>query len=111
MITYMLRGASGLYFAKINGVDGEVGAVDELLFDDLLWTVRYLVVETDDHLSHGKAPISQIALGSHDWQHHLLNVNLTREHIKNSPRIETDKPLSREWETAYYSYYGWPNYW
>src|SRR5579862_2531205 len=102
----MLRAASRLYFAKIHAVDGEVGAVDELLFDDLLWTVRYLVVNTDDHRSHGKAPISPIALGSHDWQHHLLNVNLTREHIKNSPRVATGRPLSREWEKSYYSYYG-----
>ena len=52
-----------------------------------------------------------MAFGHLDWERHTLNVNLTREQIKNSPDVDTDKPVSRQWENEYYGYYGWPYYW
>jgi hypothetical protein len=31
--------------------------------------------------------------------------------VKNSPNIDTDKPISRQHEIAYNGYYGYPYYW
>jgi hypothetical protein len=31
--------------------------------------------------------------------------------VKNSPSIDTDKPVSRQHETGYLDYYGYPHYW
>ena len=36
---------------------------------------------------------------------------LTRKQIENSPSLDTDKPVSRQFEMQYYPYYGWPLYW
>ena len=36
---------------------------------------------------------------------------MNRERVENSPGIETDKPVSRQHETDYYDYYGYPYYW
>jgi stress response protein YsnF len=52
-----------------------------------------------------------MSFGLPDWPGHTLNVNLTREQIENSPDVATDEPVSRQWETEYYGYYGWPYYW
>jgi hypothetical protein len=41
----------------------------------------------------------------------LLLVNLTRQQIKDSPPIESHKPVSRQYEEEYYRYYGLPSYW
>jgi hypothetical protein len=30
---------------------------------------------------------------------------------QDSPSLETDKPVSRQFEETYYGYYGWPMYW
>jgi hypothetical protein len=37
-----------------------------------------------------------------------LSVNLTQEKIKNSPDIETDKPVSEQQEELIRGYYSWP---
>jgi stress response protein YsnF len=52
-----------------------------------------------------------MSFGHPDWTGRVLNLNLTREQIENSPDVNTDEPVSRQWETEYYGYYGWPSYW
>lgn len=73
--------------------------MDEILFDDAQWTVRYLVVDTGGWLTGRKILIPPVALGALDWDRHLLNVNLTRDQVEQSPAAEMDKPVSRQWET------------
>jgi hypothetical protein len=36
---------------------------------------------------------------------------LTKKQIEDSPSIETDEPVSRQYETSYNGYYGYPDYW
>lgn len=42
----MLRSGNDLKGLAIRATDGEVGTVDEFLFDDQRWAVRYMVVNT-----------------------------------------------------------------
>ena len=46
-----------------------------------------------------------------DLQSSQLPVSLTREQIRNSPDVETDRPVSRQKETELTDYYAWPAYW
>lgn len=107
----MLVEMKKLHGLTIHALDGEVGRVDELLFDDEFWTVRYLIVETGNWLVDHKVLISPMALGSIDWEQKTLSVNLTRDQIRNSPGVATDQPVSRQWEHRYFDYYAWPYYW
>jgi len=38
-------------------------------------------------------------------------IELTKKQIEDSPSLDSDKPVSRQFEGAYYGYYGWPVYW
>jgi hypothetical protein len=38
-------------------------------------------------------------------------LNLTEEQVKNSPEIDTEKPVSRQQELKLYGHYPWTNYW
>ena len=107
----MLRTVKDLHGLTLHALDGEIGKVSEILFDDERWTVRYLVVETGNWLFGRKVLISPIAFGHVKWEEYTLHVNLTREQVKNSPGVETDEPVSRQWETDYFAYYGWSSYW
>ncbi len=107
----MLREIKRLYGTVLRAQDGEIGSVDDILFDDALWTARYFVVNTGGWLNGRKVLIAPAALGLLDGDRHVLNVNLTRDQVEGSPSAETDKPVSRQWETDYYDYYGWPYYW
>jgi hypothetical protein len=73
--------------------------------------VRYLVVDTGSWLSSRKVLISPIAIGDPDWAHRLLPVSITKEQVKNSPSVDTEKPVTRQHEEEYAGYYGYPYYW
>jgi len=96
---------------KLNSQDGEIGAVEEFYFDDKHWTVRYLVANTKNWLAGREVLISPYALGEINEEKKDVAVSLTKKQIEGSPSIETDKPVSRQFEEHYYGYYGWPIYW
>ncbi len=44
-------------------------------------------------------------------KHREFSVELTMQQVKDSPDIDTDRPVSRQIETNIYDYYGWSPYW
>lgn len=107
----MLRTVKDLRGYAINASDGDIGRVDDLYFDDEAWVMRYLVVDTGTWLPGRRVLISPIAIGHPDWMGQRLPVSLTRERVRNSPDIDTQKPVSRQHEADYSRYYGYPYYW
>lgn len=109
----MLRSIDSISGYTIADRNGEaVGQVHDFFFDNLTWTVRYLVVDTGTWLPGRKVLISPQAFGEPDWGGGVsLPVNLTKEQIKHSPPLETNQPVSRQQEVALSSYYDWPTYW
>ena len=86
-------------------------SVKDFYFDDEAWVIRYLVVDTGAWLSGRKVLISPVAIGQPNWTDKLLPVSMTKERVKNSPDIDTQKPVSRHQESQYLEYYGYPYYW
>jgi uncharacterized protein YrrD len=107
----MLNKAKTLARYKLHGLDGEIGKVEEFYFDDKHWTIRYLVANTGSWLTGRQVLISPYALKAMEKDEQTIAVNLTKEQIEDSPSLDTDKPVSRQFEHAYYGYYGWPMYW
>lgn len=106
----MQRVASQLIGYSIGAKDGDIGSVEDFLFDDKLWTVRYLVADTAKWLPGRRVVLSPIALGRVERDEKRLTVSLTREQVENSPDIDS-RNITRANETSYYDYYGWPYYW
>lgn len=102
---------SALQGYRLAASDGEFGKVTDFYFDDRSWVVRYLVADTGSWLTGRQVLVSPHAFGTLDTGAKLLHLNLTRSQIEKSPSIETHKPVSRQYETEYYNYYGWPMYW
>jgi uncharacterized protein YrrD len=107
----MIRGAHDLKGFCIGATDGEIGEVKDIYFDDERWVIRYLVVDTGEWLPGRKVLISPLSVRATQWGHRRVDVALTRQQVKHSPDIDTDKPVSRQHEAAYFSYYGYPAYW
>lgn len=107
----MIRGVDNLKGFVIAATDGDIGELKDVYFDDELWAIRYLVVDTGDWLPGRKVLISPLSVGTIDWTARRIDVTLTRQQVKGSPDIDTDKPLSRQNETEFFSYYGYPSYW
>ncbi|HEX2967861.1 MAG TPA: PRC-barrel domain-containing protein [Bacteroidales bacterium] len=107
----MLHSAKKIKNYKLSSTDGQIGGIKEFFFDDKFWTIRYLVANTGNWLNRRQVLISPYFLGAIDDEQEIINVNLTRKEIEESPSIESDKPVSRQFEESYYSYYGAPLYW
>ena len=104
----MLRNVTQLKGFAIRARNGEVGTLDQFYFDDEIWAIRYLVVNTGGWLAGRLVLVSPIALCQAEWQSKRLDVALTKKQIKGSPSIDTHKPVSRQHEAVYLGYYGYP---
>lgn len=96
---------------ELGALDGEIGKIKELYFEDQSWTIRYLIVETGSWLLGRKVLISPEAVVRVDIKNEIIEVKLTKEQIENSPDVNSDKPVSRQHEDELYQYYGIGNYW
>lgn len=107
----MLITAKALNGYTLDSLDGEIGKVKEFYFDDQHWAIRYLVAETGTWLTGRQVLISPYALISANKQEQHIGINLTKKQIEDSPSLDSDKPVSRQFEESYYGFYGYPMYW
>lgn len=107
----MLRNTQELENFSIGATDGHIGHVKDFYFDDQAWVIRYFVVDTGTWLSSRKVLVSPVAVGNPNWVEKVLPVMITKQQVKDSPDIDTDKPVSRQQESDFLGYYGYPNYW
>lgn len=107
----MFRTAKQLKACSLLATDGEIGRVKDLYFETLHWALRYFVVDAGSWTDHRQVLISPESVFAPEWDKHLLPVGLTREQIRKSPGLETDQPVSRQYEAAMRKHYGWAPYW
>lgn len=107
----MLRSSSEIKGYSLKATDGSIGKARDFLFSDFNWVIRYLVADTGGWLSDHKVLVSPISLDKPDYDNQSLPIRLTRDQIKNSPSLETDKPVSRQFEISFHRHFQWPAYW
>ena len=106
----MLWRASDIHGSAIEAIDGSIGSVEDFLFSDDNWVVRWAVVDTGNWLPGKKILVAPRWIATVDWKNSNVYVNLSREAIKSGPEFNSDK-LDREYETQLYEHYGQENYW
>lgn len=107
----MLQKSSYLLNYTFFGTDDYIGACLDIYFDDWDWTVRYFVVEISEPVSSPRVLISPLAITKIDHNRKEISVNLATDKIHNSPELDTNLPISRQYEIALRRYYEWPEYW
>jgi len=107
----MLNKAKELKNFKLNCLDGEIGKVKEFYFDDQYWTIRYMIANTGGWLTGRQVLLSPNSISSIDKEEEYINMKLTKAQIENSPSLDSDKPVSRQFEEKFYGYFQLPMYW
>ncbi len=108
----MLRNfKSDLKGKRVRARDGEVGSVDDVYFDDERWVVRYLVVDTGDWLPGRRVLVSPASVVPGRAEDDAVHVDLDMDKVRSGPGVDTDRPVSRQFEEAHARYYGYPFYW
>jgi sporulation protein YlmC with PRC-barrel domain len=107
----MLRSLKDLEGYAVSATDGDIGKVANFLLDDERWAIRYLVVHAGGFFSERHVLITPISFRQIDWATRRFHLALTRDKVKLSPSVDTDRPVFRQHESALFGYYGYPYYW
>jgi len=107
----MLRSLKEIFGYKIRATDGNIGNVHDFFFDDEIWAIRYVVVDTGTWLSGRKVLLVPSVVEQPEWERRLLPVDLRKKQVEESPEMDTDKPVSRQAEIDLHEHYDWSPYW
>jgi sporulation protein YlmC with PRC-barrel domain len=95
----------------IQGMDGEIGHVEDFVIDDETWAIRYLIVDTRNWWPGKKVLVSPQWIERVSWSESKVFVNLSRDAIKESPEYTAESLISRDYEAGLYGHYQRPGYW
>lgn len=83
----MLRSVSDLKHVTITAMDGSLGSVSDLYFDDRSWAVRYLVVDAGTWLPGDRVFVPPVSVRSADSS--TLRVALNKKQVMVSSMVHT----------------------
>ena len=104
----MLRSLEDMKKYRLQARDDEVGGVDDFLFKEIDWGVRFVVVNTGNWLVGRKVLISPNAIEQADGSRQLMKVDLTRKQIEEGPPVDAAKPISQKLADSVMQHFGWP---
>jgi uncharacterized protein YrrD len=107
----MLRRMDDMIGFEVRTADGDAGKIDDFLFEEEDWGVRYVVVDTGPWIFGRKVLISPEAIGDIQWQGKRVVTSLSRERIENSPDVDVARPVSHRQVNDLHQHYGWQAYW
>jgi hypothetical protein len=108
---HRLNNLSRLVGSSVHATDGAIGHVRAAFFDDQLWTIRYLVVETGSWLFGREVLVSPYSVEYPLETGKQINVTLTRLQVEQCPDIDTHQPVTRQHELDYLRHYAYPQHW
>lgn len=107
----ILTSVNGLKDFSLSASDGEIGKITNFIFDDAIWMVRYLVVDTSKWLAGRTVLISPMWGKGINWTERQVMVDLNQDEIQRSPEYDPLSPIERLYEIELYTHYGKPHYW
>jgi uncharacterized protein YrrD len=102
---YNLRSSDEVINYNIQAADDNIGHVEDFLFDDESWQIKYLIVDTKNFWAGKKVIISLGWVTGIEWTESKVHINHTVEQIKNSPEYDPDK-IDRDYEDRLHAHYG-----
>lgn len=85
---------------RLAATDGEMGRVQDFLFDDETWIVHHLVVQTGTQRDSAKVMIAPAAVWFPQGESECVHVFLTRDEVWGSARVEPEVPVSVQHKTG-----------
>ena len=107
-----LRSSDSITGYDIQATDDSIGEVQDFIFDDESWAIRYLVVDTRKWWPGGR----KVLVGMHwvdsiDWATKSVHVRMTREQVQSSPAFEDVASIHREFEMRLHDNVKRAGYW
>lgn len=107
----MFTRANDVLGAHLAAADGPIGIVEDVVYEDSSWIIRYLTVETGTWLPSRKVLISPVAVKSVHIPGRVVTTILNIDQVRNAPSVNVHPTLDRQHELAVVEYFDWPRYW
>lgn len=106
-----LRSANVVKSHYLHAQDGDLGSIEDFVFDDNTWEIRYMLVNTGSWWPGKRVLVAREWIENIDWYNSTVFVNLTQDEIRRSPEYDPAKPIDRQYEERLYHHYRRPGYW
>ena len=103
----MQRRGSAFNGFTMEAVDGPVGRVTDILFEEKTWLLRWFVIDTGPWWSRRQILIHPFTMERPDILGQRFSINLTKVQVEASPEIQSDMPVSRQMEQKLDDAYGY----
>ena len=101
-----LRSIEAVTGYHIHATDGEIGHVEDFLVDDTDWSIHFLIVDTKNWWPGKKVLISPRSAQAINWDDRLVNLNVDRQRVKDSPTYDASTTIDRAYEKRFHDHYG-----
>ena len=105
-----LRSMVGVTGYHCHASDGAIGHVEDLLLDDAVWDIRYLIIDTRDWWAGQHVLLSPDAVTKISWSNSQVQLNVSRAQVKASPPWDPLSIVEQGYEKQLHVHYGWPGY-
>jgi len=103
-----LRSAGSVTGYHIHATDGDIGHIDDILFDESTWDIRYLSIDTRNWWPGQHVLVSPRTVQGIDWSDRHIKLNVTCDKVKSSPPWNSVAMIDQAYEERLESHYGWP---
>ena len=101
-----LRSIAEVTGYHVHATDGEIGHIEDFLVEDADWSIRYLVVDTKNWWPAKKVLISPRSAKAIDWTEKLVDLDVDRQRVKDSPPYDASMTLDPAYEKKFHTHYG-----
>ncbi len=105
-----LRSIDSITGYHVEGHDGAIGKVEDLLIDDASWSFPYLVVDTGNWWSGKHVLISRHAVREISWADRQIRIEVSRHQVKASPPWTALGDVDPDYEKDLHHHYDWPGH-
>jgi hypothetical protein len=100
-----LRSTDEVMGYHVHAQNGEIGHVEDFLYDDKDWAIRYLVVDTRNWWPGKRVLIPPSWIGEIRWEDRMVDADVTREDIRQAPAYDPSETITLGYETQLAHYY------
>ena len=103
-----LRSSREVIGYRVKATDGKIGHIEDFLYDDATWQLRYVEVDTRNWIGgpHVLVPPAWVQWVS--WEERSIQFDLTVEAVRTAPEYHDVESVTPEFEQRMRSHYGRP---
>jgi uncharacterized protein YrrD len=101
-----LRSSAEVTGYRVHATDGDIGHIEDLVFDDHEWMVRYVEVDTRNWLPGKQVLVPTGRITKIDWHTRSVSMSLTRHAIQSAPPYDPSQLITPDYEVQLFTHYG-----